>query len=56
MNPRQLSQELRLGTSADLNRRRWIIGLSTVGAVMAQLVSLYQTGIIRHLPDPQRAN
>jgi mannose/fructose/N-acetylgalactosamine-specific phosphotransferase system component IID len=52
MNPRQLSEELRKGESADLTRRRWIIGLSMVGSVMAQLVSMYQTGIIRRLPDP----
>lgn len=52
MNPRQLSHELRKGETADLSRRRWIIGLSMVGATMAQLVSIYQTGIISHLPDP----
>lgn len=52
MTPRKLSRELRQGQSADLTRRRWIIGLSMVGTAMAQVVSLYQTGIIRHLPDP----
>jgi hypothetical protein len=52
MNPQQLSQELRLGKSPDLNRRRWILGLSLVGTAMAQIVTLYQTGIVRHLPDP----
>ena len=52
MNPRQLSHELRQGETADLSRRRWIVGLSMVGASMAQLVSIYQTGIISHLPDP----
>ncbi|HEU4329015.1 MAG TPA: vitamin K epoxide reductase family protein [Roseiflexaceae bacterium] len=36
----------------DLTRRRWIVGLSMVGAAMAQAVTLYQTGIIKHLPDP----
>jgi uncharacterized membrane protein len=52
MDPRQLSRELREGGSADLTRRRWIVGLSLAGAAMGQIVSLYQTGIIQHLPDP----
>ncbi len=52
MNARQLSQELREGVDADLTRRRWIIGLSLVGSAMAKIVSLYQTGIVRRLPDP----
>lgn len=52
MNPRQLSRELREGRSPDLTRRRWIIGLSMVGALAAQVVSLYQTGIVKRLPDP----
>ncbi|KAF3890992.1 vitamin K epoxide reductase family protein [Tolypothrix bouteillei VB521301] len=52
MNPEQLSHELRFGDSPDLIRRRWIVGLSLVSATMGILVSLYQTGIIRHLPDP----
>ncbi len=52
MNPRQLSRELRKGETPDLARRRWIVGLSVVGTAMAQIVSLYQTGIVRRLPDP----
>jgi len=52
MNPTQLSHELRLETSADLNRRRWLVGLSMLGATIGQVVSLYQTGIIKRLPDP----
>lgn len=52
MNPRQLSHELRKEVTADLTRRRWIIGLSLVGSAMAKIVTLYQTGIIQHLPDP----
>lgn len=52
MEPRQLSEELRNGSSPDLNRRRWIIGLSILGSTVAQIVSLYQTGIINKLPDP----
>jgi len=49
---RQLSHELREGQDDDLRRRRWIIGLSLLGTLMGQIVSMYQTGLIRHLPDP----
>lgn len=52
MTPRQLSKELRKGESPDLTTRRWIIGLSLLGTAMGQIVALYQTGIIQHLPDP----
>ncbi|MBD1880951.1 MULTISPECIES: vitamin K epoxide reductase family protein [unclassified Coleofasciculus] len=52
MEPQQLSQELRKGQNPHMSRRRAIIGLSMLGGSMGQLVSLYQTGIISHLPDP----
>lgn len=52
MNPQQLSRELRTAETPDLTRRRWIIGLSLLGTAMGQIVSLYQTGVIGHLPDP----
>jgi hypothetical protein len=52
ISPAQLSRQLREGDSPDLNRRRWIIGLSLVTVAAGQIVSLYQTGIIKHLPDP----
>jgi uncharacterized membrane protein len=51
MEPKQLSHELREGTSSDLERRRWIVGLSSVGASMAQIVTLYQMGVLKQLPD-----
>lgn len=50
--PARLSRELRGGRSADLKRRRWIVGLSLFGAAMGGIVSAYQTGIVRRLPDP----
>lgn len=50
-SPRQLSLELREGEGDELYRRRWIVGLSFIGAAMGQIVSLYQMGILRHLPD-----
>lgn len=49
--PRELSTELRTGTSPDLARRRWGIGLSFAGAAIGTVVSLYQTGILKRLPD-----
>lgn len=52
MTPSQLSRELRQGDSDDLQRRRWIVGLSFVGVGIGVVVSLYQFGMIKHLPDP----
>ena len=49
--PRQLSRELRLTTSPDLRRRRWILGLTFVGLAMGKIVSLYHMGVLRRLPD-----
>lgn len=51
-SPTQLSRQLRLGDAPDLERRRKVIGLSMVGAAAGIVVSLYQTGVIHHLPDP----
>ena len=52
MEPQQLSEELRKGNNPHMSRRRAIIGLSMLGGSMGQLVTLYQTGIVSHLPDP----
>lgn len=52
MQSEQLSQELRQGKNPNMSRRRAIIGLSMLGGSMGQLVTLYQTGIVSHLPDP----
>jgi uncharacterized membrane protein len=52
VHPRQLSRELREGAGGHLPARRWIVGLSLVGTAMGAIVSLYQTGIVRTLPDP----
>ena len=51
ISPDQLSRELRKGTSPDLSRRRWAIGLSFLGAGIGAVVGAYQTGLIRRLPD-----
>lgn len=51
MEPQQLSKELREGESPEMQRRRWIMGLSMLGLSMGQIVTLYQTGVIKDLPD-----
>jgi hypothetical protein len=52
IDPKQLSEELRQGKNPHMTRRRWIIGLSMLGGLMGQAVTLYQTGIVNHLPSP----
>lgn len=52
MDPQTLSRQLRTAQTPDLSRRRGIIGLSMVGAAAGAIVTLYQTGIVKHLPDP----
>ena len=52
MDAKQLSEELRQGKNPHMTRRRWTIGLSMLGGSMGQAVTLYQTGIVNHLPDP----
>lgn len=47
-----LSQQLRNSSSMFMQLRRGILGLSMVSALSMQLISLYQMGIIKHLPDP----
>lgn len=49
---RKLSLELRRGRGASLRRRRRIVARSLIASGALGLVSLYQTGIIRRLPEP----
>ncbi|MDQ3035699.1 MAG: vitamin K epoxide reductase family protein [Myxococcota bacterium] len=51
-SPEVLGRELRDGHSPDLTRRRWIVGLSLIGTAAAQLISLFQVGVLKRLPDP----
>ncbi len=48
----RVSDDLRRRTSADLRRRRRETALLLGATAAMGVVSLYQTGIIRHLPDP----
>jgi uncharacterized membrane protein len=51
-NPQQLRRELQEGKTENLKFRREIIGLSLIGIGAMAAVSLLQTGIVKHLPDP----
>lgn len=51
-DPDPLRRDLQRGQTEDLKRRRGIIGLSLAGVASMAAVSLLQTGLVRHLPDP----
>ena len=51
-NPQQLRQELQNSNKKDLNLRRGVIGLSLLGMAAMTAVTLFQTGVVEHLPDP----
>ncbi len=51
MKPAAIKQALRTGTSEDMERRRKIIALSALGLADFSIISLYQTGVIKKLPD-----
>lgn len=48
-----IRDDLRDGRSPSLRRRRGISALAALGAVDFAIISLYQLGVIRHLPDPR---
>jgi len=50
VEPTQLSRELR--TSPKLRRRRQVVGLSLIASASMGVIALYQTGLIKHLPEP----
>jgi uncharacterized membrane protein len=56
LTPPQLRHQLQQEDTADLRRRRGVIGLSLVGMASMTAVTLLQTGIIKHLPDPPFGN
>lgn len=51
MTAKQLSHELRTGSGDFLEERRGVIALSLTAIGCMGLIALYQTGIIRRLPD-----
>ncbi len=52
MRAEELSQQLRLGSGEFLGQRRGIVGLALVAVGSMSLITLYQMGIIKHLPEP----
>ncbi len=52
MRPEELSRQLREGSHEFLARRRKVAGLALTAAGSMGLISLYQLGVIKHLPDP----
>ena len=52
MTAKDLRDQLQTGNTSDMRWRRAIIGLSMVGMASMAAVSLLQTGVVRHLPDP----
>ena len=47
-----LSHELRFGTGEFLAERRAIVNLSLIASASMALITLYQVGIIKHIPEP----
>jgi uncharacterized membrane protein len=52
MDPDAIRDELRDGESGSLRRRRGVALFAALGAIDFAVISLYQLGVIRHLPDP----
>ena len=52
MRPEELSEQLREGEGPFLGRRRKVAGLALAAAGSMGVISLYQLGVIKHLPDP----
>ncbi len=52
MDASELSRQLRMGEGELLARRRAIVALQIVAGASMSLITLYQMGIIRHLPEP----
>lgn len=48
----QVSDALRRGAGGDLSRRRAVAGLALGAITSFVAVAAYQTGLVRHLPDP----
>lgn len=52
MKPETLSRELRLESDGYLRNRRAVVGMSLTAIGSMGLITAYQTGLIRHLPEP----
>jgi uncharacterized membrane protein len=56
LTPEELSQQLRYGTGDYMAQRRGIVSLSLVAVGSMSLITLYQMGVIKHLPEPPLPN
>lgn len=52
IDPQTLRRDLQEGRTLALSCRRGIVALSLIGMLSTALVSLFQMGLLRHLPDP----
>jgi hypothetical protein len=52
-SPAELGRELREGSGVYLKRRRGILGLTLFTSAVLAGVALYQTGILKKLPEPR---
>ncbi len=52
MSGASLSRELRGGEGAFLRQRRQTVGLSLIASAAMGVITLYQMGLISHLPEP----
>ena len=52
MHPEALSEAQRTTSDTTMRRRRGVIGLSLAAAGSMGLIALYQSGVIRHIPEP----
>ncbi len=52
MKPAQISDALRTGDGEHLRHRRRILSLALGAAGSMGVISLYQMGVIRHIPEP----
>lgn len=52
MSPEELQQQIQNSDSKEMGYRRAIVGVSLVGIGAMAIVSLLQTGMVKHLPDP----
>ncbi len=52
LKTQKLRRELQESTAPNIRIRRTVIGLSLIGIGAMAAVSLFQTGIVKHLPDP----
>ncbi|MFC1457952.1 vitamin K epoxide reductase family protein [Microvirga arabica] len=52
LSPRQLRDRIQNDRSREMKYRRAIVGVSLIGMASMACVTLFQTGIVKRLPDP----